>query len=59
MFGTESNLNLTGITDDVQEAIDQEDEEKIQDFREFAKTTRTHNMDARRFECVLSKTSLK
>lgn len=47
------------IAADVQEAVDQEDEEKVTDFKEAAKTTRTQNMDPKRFECVLGKTSLK
>ena len=44
---------------DVLEAIDQEDEEKVTDFKEAAKSTRTVNMDPKRFECVLGQTSLK
>ena len=44
---------------DVKEAIEQEDEDKVTDLKVDAKTTRTVNMDPKRFECVLGKTSLK
>lgn len=43
----------------VLEAINIEDEDKVTDFRELAKTSKTINMDPRRFECVLGDTSLK
>ncbi len=45
--------------EDISEAIDIEDAEKITDFKELSKTTKTSNMDPSRFECVLNKTCLK
>ena len=47
------------MTADVLDAINLEDEEKITDFKEHAKSSKTREMDPRRFECVLGKTSLE
>ena len=46
------------MTADVLDAINLEDEEKITDFKEAAKSAKTREMDPKRFECVLGKTSL-
>lgn len=36
-----------------------EDADKITDFKEYAKTSKTINMDPSRFECIMNKTALK
>jgi len=46
------------MTADVLDAINLEDEEKTTDFKADAKSSKTREMDPRRFECVLGKTSL-
>ena len=44
---------------DVAEAIQLEDADKITDFKEYAKTSKTVNMDPARFECIMNKTALR
>ena len=55
----ESDFFKQGMTAEVLDAIALEDEEKITDFKEAAKSSKTREMDARRFECVLGATSLE
>tara|TARA_B110000285_G_C15131905_1_gene624186 strand:- start:3131 stop:3280 length:150 start_codon:yes stop_codon:yes gene_type:complete len=47
------------MTADVLDAINLADEEKITDFKEAAKSSKTRDMDPRRFECVLGISSLE
>jgi len=47
------------FTYSVAQAIQREDEDKITDLRDAAKTTVTHNHDPERFTCKLSKYSQK
>jgi len=47
------------MTADVLDAINLEDEEKTTDFKEAAKSSKTREMDPKRFECVLNSTSLE
>ena len=47
------------LRDNINEAIELENAEKVTDLKEFAKTTRTSNMNPDKFVCILSKTALK
>ena len=54
-----SSTTNKDISDDVLEAINLEDEDKVQDFKEQAKSSRARDTDTSRFECILNNTSLK
>lgn len=45
----------TLLDDEIREAIDIEDADKVTDLKEFAKTSQTVKNDPNRFTCVLGK----
>ena len=47
------------LRDNINEAIELENAEKVTDLKEFAKTTRSSNMNPDKFVCILSKTTLR